>query len=94
MAKGIKTGGRKKNTPNKVTLNLRESITVFLEGNFEKVTKDWEIMEPKDRLTFYKDLLRYAVPTLQSTGMKIDFDKMTDGQLDKVVENILKEGRQ
>lgn len=91
--KGKKTGGRQKGALNKVNNDLRQSITDFLQSNFDAVIKDWKKMESRDKLAFYKDLLKYAVPTLQSTDMKIDFDKMTDSQLNTVIEGILKEGK-
>jgi len=58
--------GRPKGTPNKLTRELREAIKKFLEENFEEVTDTWKNLEDKDKLSFYKDLLKYAVPTLQA----------------------------
>ena len=84
-----KTGGRKKDTPNKVAQPLRESITDFLEDNFDEVTRIWQEMKPgRDKLNFYRDMVRYAVPQLQSTELKTDFDSLTDQQLDHIINEL------
>ena len=90
MAIGKKTGGRKKSSLNKVPKDLRLSITEFLQNNFDEVVEEWQKLEsPKDKLSFFKDLLKFAVPTLQSTSLQVDFDKMSDEQLDQVVDKLL-----
>lgn len=38
MAKGVKTGGRTKGTPNKVTQEFRETVRELLEENRENVS--------------------------------------------------------
>ena len=37
MAKGIKTGGRKKGTPNQATKNARAAIALLIEGNIDRM---------------------------------------------------------
>lgn len=92
MALGKKTGGRKKSSLNKVPKDLRLSITEFLQDNFETVISEWGALENgKDKLAFYKDLLKYAVPTLQSTEHKVDFERLSERQLDILVNKLLTE---
>lgn len=67
MAKGKKTGGRKPNSLNRISSDLRSSITEFLENNFDVVVEEWNTLEGKDKLMFYKELLKYSVPALQTT---------------------------
>ena len=94
MARGKKTGGRQKGALNKVNTDLRQSITDFLQHNFNAVTKEWATLEGKDKLVFYRDLLKYAIPALQSTDMAMDFTKLSDEQLDHIMENFInKEGK-
>jgi hypothetical protein len=59
--------GRPKGIQNKLTGRVKESIACFVEMNFEEVTQIWRILEPKDKLAFYKDLLSYVVPKMQPT---------------------------
>lgn len=85
------TNNRKGRTPgslNKITKELRQSITEFLENNFDEVVSVWVKLEGKDKLNFYRDLLKFAVPTLQATELTTDFDKMTDDQLDRIINEL------
>jgi hypothetical protein len=74
MAHGIKTGGRDKGTLNKTTLELREKFTLLIESNFDKLQKDIDLLEPKDRIKTILELAKFVVPTLKA----IDF---TDNSL-------------
>ncbi len=94
---GLKKGqtnnpdGRPKGSKNKVGEQLRETIAAFLEQNFEKIQKDfWSTkLSRRDRLKFYTDLLPYAVPRLQSTTMDINFDQLSDDQLNEIIERLI-----
>jgi len=77
--------GRTKGTQNKVTKHLRESITSFLENNFERLENDFEILPPKDRIKFYCDLLQYSLPKLQTVQLETDFEHLTDIELDRII---------
>ncbi len=80
--------GRPKGVPNKVTTDLRLWITNFLEDNLEQIQQDWKILESKDRIVLFEKLLKYALPTLQATNLTTDFEKLTDKQLDIIIENL------
>lgn len=81
-------GGRPTGSTNKISKDLRQSITDFLNENFDKIKADMIKLEPKDRCKFYIDLLKYAVPTLQSTQLTTDFEKLTDEQLDLIINEL------
>lgn len=67
MAKGIKTGGRKSATPNKLTADLRERINDFLTDNWEQVENDFKNLEPEKRVLLFEKLLQYSLPRMQAT---------------------------
>ena len=78
MAKGIKTGGRKSGTPNKVNQEFRETVTKLLEENTEnvslwlaKVAEGDPINEvkpdPAKALDLLSKLAEYAAPKLART---------------------------
>lgn len=69
MARGRKTGGRQKGTPNEVTKDLRERVSNFLTDNWSLIESDFKKLEPKERLVFYEKLLSYGLPKLQSVGL-------------------------
>ena len=70
MAVGIKTGGRKKGTPNKATVEVRESIAIFANQNVTRL-QEWldRIAEddPAKASDLFVKLLEYHVPKLART---------------------------
>jgi len=73
--KGLKTGGREQGTPNKLTSNLRERISEFLNDNWEQVEKDFKVLEPEKRIVMFEKLLQFTLPklqTIQTPDMKTD----------------------
>jgi hypothetical protein len=80
--------GRAKGTQNKITKQLRETITLFLENNFESLENDFESLPPRDRIKFYCDLLQFGLPKLQSVQLESDFDSLSDSQLDKIIAEL------
>ena len=95
---GLKKGhtnnptGRPKGAVNKASAAIRERITAFLDANFDQVQKDFQSpqLSVKDKLKFYTDLLPYAVPKLQATTLDINFDALTDEQLETIIQNLIK----
>lgn len=50
----IPGSGRKKGTPNKVSLELRKAIKLFAEDHFSDFVSDWRAIEsPKERAEVY-----------------------------------------
>jgi len=91
--------GRPKGSTNKITGKLRESITKFVEDNFDEVVIIWKQMDPKDKLRFYRDMIQYVVPKLQSSDINdidvevkdvLDTSIMTTGELIKRAEALRK----
>lgn len=82
--------GRPKGVPNKVTSNLREWINKFLEDNQEQIKSDWKRLDPRDRITLFEKLLKYSIPVLQATAITTEFDKLSEEDLDKIIDNLKK----
>jgi len=97
--------GRPKGSRNKVTASLRARINDFLNDNWQNLQKDFDKLEPKDRLQFYEKLLQYGLPRLQSTELTGEFqnitldtifppddelEKMTSKELDLVINKLKK----
>lgn len=79
-------GGRPKGAGNKVTNQLRETITAFLDENFEKVKQDFDMLKPTERIRMYIELLQFGVPKLQSVHLETEYDHLSDDQLDQIIE--------
>ena len=63
--KQTKYGGRKKGTPNKVTIDLRIRITDLIDVHFDKLIEDIAQLEPKERIDAMIKLFEYSLPKLQ-----------------------------
>jgi hypothetical protein len=86
-----KTGGREKGTPNKVTTDLRTWINELLNSNRGQIVKDIKRLEPQQRVMIFEKLLSYAVPKMQSVEAKIDLNRLTDEQLDMIINELTKD---
>ncbi len=53
------------------------------------MVNDFEQLEAKDRLKVYTDLLQYGLPKLQAVSNTIEFENMTDEQLDLLFQKLL-----
>ncbi|MDC0304119.1 hypothetical protein OAL15_03810 [Flavobacteriales bacterium] len=63
MAKGLKTGGREKGTPNRTTKEAREVLLSILEQYQDNgLEKDLEAVKPEARLKFMADLMKHLIP--------------------------------
>jgi hypothetical protein len=92
LSKGMTNNpnGRPKGVPNKSTNDLRQWVGEFIEGQREQIVKDWQALEPKDRIIMFEKLMRFVLPTLQATTLQTDFDKMTDAELDYIIDGLKK----
>lgn len=80
--------GRVKGTPNKTTTDLRQWINSFIDDNRQQIKEDWLMLEPKDRIQLFEKLLKYTLPTLQAIQIETDFEKLTDEQLDTIINEL------
>lgn len=56
--------GRPKGTPNKSTQTMRDWIVDFVSGHQEQIERDFQSLEPRERLLFVSRLLPYVVPKM------------------------------
>ena len=80
--------GRPAGVPNKATKQIREMINDFLDQNFDNIVEAFYELQPREKVKFYIDLLQYGVPKLQATELKTDFEKLSDEQLDKIINEL------
>ena len=75
---GLKKGmtnnpdGRPAGTPNKSTDKLRDVIKSFLETNMKDLQKNYNALEPKDKLDFIQKILVYTTPKMNNTQVDMD----------------------
>lgn len=85
MPKGVKYGGRKKGTPNKITKDIRSRIAEFIEGNFETYCEKMKDLDGRDYVRAYNDMCQYVLPKLQSVAVDAVVEKA------KTIEDKLQE---
>jgi hypothetical protein len=68
-----KTGGRKKNVPNKATMLGKEVIVSLIKNYAESgmMSEDFLSLDPKDRLIIAERLMNYTMPKMQSTAVDL-----------------------
>lgn len=74
MAKGKKTGGRKKGTQNKVTALTKEIIADLTSKLQPMIMEDIEALDPKDRVAAYIKLAEFVVPKPQRLDISLEGD--------------------
>lgn len=69
---GVKTGGRKAGTPNKITSELRESLKAILAGELVTLSVTLDKLPDKDRLDVVLKLMPYCMPKIESINGRYD----------------------
>jgi len=82
--------GKPPGTKNKINAELRVMINDFLNSEFDTIKEDFNKLDPKDKLKFYTDLLNYGLPKLQATSLELDFEKMSESDLDLIIDRLIK----
>jgi len=62
MANGVKTGGRKRGTSNKLSGTVKEMISQFVENEIQHLPTLLNKLEPKEKAEFIIKLLPYILP--------------------------------
>jgi hypothetical protein len=86
-----KTGGRTKGTPNKTTKEIKGIIQTVVEEQLETIEKDLKQLEPKDRLNVLLKLVEYVLP--KQREQKIDFNSLTEAEIDELINRITDESK-
>ena len=66
MAKGLKTGGRRAGTPNKLTFQTRQLLINVLAEEFENLPETLEKLTPSEKIDAICKLSKFALPTMAS----------------------------
>lgn len=59
-----KTGGRKKGTPNKNSLKIREALDAQSFNVIEEFVQAYQMLEPRERLQEIKFIMKFMYPQL------------------------------
>lgn len=81
-------GGRKKGTPNKTPVELREWVKNLIFKNRDKVESDFDKLTPKERLQMIEKLLPYILPKQQAVSASVNLNSLEEEQLDTLISDI------
>lgn len=84
-------GGRAKGTPNRVTATAKEWLTALIDKNRRQIERDLKQLEPKERLHILEKLMQYVIPKQQAVSATIDFESLSDEQLDYIIDELTKD---
>ena len=92
-----KVGGRRAGTPNKATSSLRNWVRLFVTRNTKQMQSDLDALDPRDRLILLEKFMRYTIPQQQAVAAAVDLNRLSDDQLDQVIEqitaNVMQDGK-
>lgn len=93
MAKGIKTGGREKGTPNRERKDLLEMLSEKYPG-YHPVMAMAAIANDKkadESLKFHanKEIAKYVCPQLKATSTEISFEQLSDEDIDRLIKELM-----
>ena len=71
MAKGYKSGGRTKGTPNKLTKEIRSVLKDIIFYELENIEEKLVQLEPKDRIELIIKLIPYALPKVEQVNYSV-----------------------
>jgi hypothetical protein len=79
---GKKFGGRSKNTPNRTSEAVRQSLLKLLDDNLDQLKKDLKEMKAKDRAIILINLAKHC------TAPAMNLEKLTEDQLLQIIQYI------
>jgi uncharacterized protein YeeX (DUF496 family) len=82
--------GRPAGVPNKVTFDMRESIKAILENEIKELPQLLKRMSAEKRADVLSKLLQYVTPKMQNIEVQSEFDKLSDEQLDRIIDELKK----
>jgi uncharacterized protein YfbU (UPF0304 family) len=82
--------GRPAGVPNKLTFDMREALKIILENEIKILPQLLQKMNPEKRADLLSRLLQYVTPKMQNVELQSEFDRLTDEQLDIIIEKLKK----
>jgi len=79
--------GRPKGSLNRTTTEIKEMINQFISGNLEDLQNNYDLLDPKDKLQFFRDLLKFVIPAKESN--EININALSDNELERLTDNLI-----
>jgi len=82
---------RPKGAKNRIGLTLKTRLNLFLERNFDTIQDEYDRLEAKDKLAFFKDILPYIMPKMQAITNEIELKQKLHGLSEKQLDELILE---
>tara|TARA_B110001452_G_scaffold213859_1_gene184659 strand:+ start:174 stop:419 length:246 start_codon:yes stop_codon:yes gene_type:complete len=69
---GVKYGGRKKGTPNRLTKEVRAVLKELVFDEISQVQHHFEKLDPKERIELLIKLMPYVCPKIQTASHSLN----------------------
>jgi hypothetical protein len=82
--------GRPKGAKNLTSVKVKELVLEIINKEFSitKIRKKLQELDEREQLKFFLRLANMILP--KDTNFKIDFERLTDKELDKIINEIMK----
>jgi hypothetical protein len=72
--------GKKPGTKNRTSEQLRKALREFVDQNFEDLQDSYNSLEPKERLRFFNDVLKFVL------SPPVNPERLSESQLIQIIE--------
>lgn len=92
----VKSGGRKKGTPNRSTKEIQDRLKLIIDSNMDKLLSDFDELEPLDRVKTLSAYLKYVMPTYSSQALDVSLPEgkvniHDESVVNSIIESMKKE---
>ena len=77
--------GRPPGKGNKATTSTRLFLTKFLTKNRAKLQRDWDALEPHQRVQMFDKMITYILPKMSS----LEIESLPDEQLSEIINQLI-----
>ncbi len=81
--------GRPQGSTNRIARPIKEQLSDFVNDKMEELPEIWSKLSPRDKAQFLKDLYPYFVARLQSIQVGLEFEQMSEYQLDYIINGLI-----
>lgn len=81
--------GRKRGVRNKLTVELKDRIKLFLSDNYRDFVKTYKKLPAEEKIKIYVALLKYGVPAMSHAQIEFDYRSLSDRQLDYLLGRMI-----
>lgn len=81
--------GRPTGATNRIIRPVKEQISDFLSDKLTELPDLWLKLSARDKVNLMKDLLPYFLPRMQTIAVGVEFEQMSDEQLNFIIDRLL-----